>query len=294
MTGRRLLEQAVRRLAEAGIEEASWDAWLLLSEASGMDRASFLAHREEEADPETVRTLESMLARREAREPLQYILGKQAFYGLDLIVTPDVLIPRQDTEVLVETVLRDMCDRQGAGTASGTPVPGRLRGLDLCTGSGCIAIALSVCGKISMDASDLSEAALAVARRNGAACGADINWLSGDLWEAVPGRRYDLITSNPPYITDPEYETLQPEVRLYEPAMALKGGADGLAFYRRILEKAPEHLLPGGRIYLEIGAAQAADVSALCRAAGLENVRTVRDLTGRDRVICAERRGDHV
>ena len=219
----------------------------------------------------------SMIDRRSARVPLQQILGSQEFMGLTFRVTPDVLIPRQDTETLVEQVLQEQKDPD-------------IRLLDLCTGSGCIAISLAVKGGYeSVTATDLSEEALKVAERNAKTHQKKIIFRQGDLFSALPRTEagtFDIITSNPPYIPTAVIATLEPEVREHEPMMALDGTEDGLRFYRQIAQEAGTWLKPGGAIYLEIGYDQGEAVSGLLREAGFDKVRVVKDLPGKDRVVC--------
>jgi release factor glutamine methyltransferase len=202
--------------------------------------------------------------------------------GLDFTVTEDVLCPRPDTEILTEEVLRELTDGS--------------RFLELCTGSGCIAVSLL---RYSNDctgiATDLSEKALEIARKNADAILGEtsdaLTFLQGDLWEALGDseERFDFVISNPPYIPAGDIPSLMPEVRLHEPVMALDGGADGLDFYRRILEEAPRRLKGGGQIFLEIGYDQGAAVSRLCEEAGLIEISVIRDYGGNDRVVRAMR-----
>ena len=219
-----------------------------------------------------------MIKKRSRRIPLQHILGSQDFMGLTFKVNEHVLIPRQDTETLTELVLQEQKDR-------------KKKVLDLCTGSGCIAISLGVLGGYEdVTAVDLSAEALKVARENGERLlGRDrtIRFLQGDLFDCVEGR-FDIITANPPYIATQVIRGLAPEVRDYEPRMALDGDEDGLSFYRRIAAQARGRLNPGGCVYLEIGHDQGRAVRDLLEAAGFENIRIVKDTPGLDRVVYAE------
>lgn len=280
MTAAELIAQAAKRLSDAGVPEPELDAKILFLEAFHMDQVHFLMNRmrplteEQRAQQETY---EVMIDRRSARVPLQQILGSQEFMGLDFFVNEHVLIPRQDTETLVELVLQEQQSTEK-------------KLLDLCTGSGCIAISLAVKGGYeSVTATDLSEEALKMAERNAKAHQKEIIFRQGDLFSALPQSEagtFDIITSNPPYIPTAVIATLEPEVREHEPMMALDGTEDGLKFYRQIAKKAGTWLKPGGVIYLEIGYDQGEAVSGLLREAGFDKVRVVKDLPGKDRVVC--------
>ena len=241
-----------------------------------MDRLRPLSEQDEQVQ-EQIRTYRSMITKRASRIPLQQILGSQEFMGLDFFVNEHVLIPRQDTETLVELVLQEQQSTEK-------------KLLDLCTGSGCIAISLAVKGGYeSVTATDLSEEALKMAERNAKAHQKEIIFRQGDLFSALPQSEagtFDIITSNPPYIPTAVIATLEPEVREHEPMMALDGTEDGLKFYRQIAKKAGTWLKPGGVIYLEIGYDQGEAVSGLLREAGFDKVRVVKDLPGKDRVVC--------
>ena len=271
MHPRGLILEAARHLEACGVEDARTDASLLLAALTGRPALSLRLDTDTEPDDALVRAFEALTERRCAREPLQYLLGGQPFCGRTFRVTPAVLIPRPETELLCERAVERL---RGCGAPAV---------LDLCCGSGCIAVtvALELPG-CRAEGCDLSAEALAVARENAEALGAGVVWRQGDLFAAVPGRRYDAVLSNPPYI--PEGETLQEEVRR-EPAMALFAGADGLAFYRRIVREAPEHLCPGGFLMMELGAGQAEAVRGMLRGAGFRDIRVSRDLNGLERII---------
>ena len=279
MTYFELWKWGEKRLADAGIAEASLDARYLLLEAFEMDMAHFLLKEQEQVPATEGRTREysDAIQARAARVPLQYLTGKQDFMGLTFHVDERVLIPRQDTETLVELVLKENTDKKA-------------RILDLCTGSGCIAVSLAVLGGYrKMDAVDISEDALAAAEENGTRLGGKVRFLKSDLFSALdPEKKYDIIASNPPYIPTEVLNGLEPEVKDYEPRMALDGSEDGLAFYRRIAVAAPAFLRAGGRIYLEIGYDQGAAVEELLWNNGFARTRVVKDAAGRDRVVCAE------
>lgn len=278
-----LLNEGSAALLQAGDSDGENDAKLLLFEAFHLDLVHFLMDRlrplseQDEQVQEQIRTYRSMITKRASRIPLQQILGSQEFMGLDFFVNEHVLIPRQDTETLVELVLQEQQSTEK-------------KLLDLCTGSGCIAISLAVKGGYeSVTATDLSEEALKVAERNAKAHQKEIIFRQGDLFTALPQSEagtFDIITSNPPYIPTAVIATLEPEVREHEPMMALDGTEDGLKFYRQIAKKAGTWLKPGGVIYLEIGYDQGEAVSGLLRDAGFDRVRVVKDLPGKDRVVC--------
>lgn len=259
-------------LAEKGVENARLEAEWLLCEALGLDRVGLYLNFDKPLTDGELASYRAMVSRRAKREPLQYILGSQEFHGLDFAVTPDVLIPRHDTEVLVDEALRR--------------APPDAAILDIGLGSGCIAIALAaarpdaaVCGV------EQSPAALAIARDNAARLGVSLETVGGSLFEPLQGRRFDLIVSNPPYIPTVDLATLEPEVREHEPLGALDGGADGLAFYREIIPAAPRHLNPGGWLLVEIGISQGAAVRELFAAQGFTAIFSAPDPAGIERVV---------
>lgn len=268
-------EKGWKTLAEAGVEEASLDARLLLEYICGTDRNTLLVHGDREVNAQERQAYGEVIARRSRRIPLQQITGRQEFMGLTFQIDEHVLVPRQDTEILVGEVLRELQDG--------------MKVLDLCTGSGCILISLlhysNYCQGMG---TDISRDALEVARRNGAALlGAEKEYafVESDLFERVEGH-YDVIVSNPPYIRQEEIDGLMPEVRDHEPRLALDGGEDGLDFYRRIAAESPEHLNGGGRLYLEIGCDQGDAVQELLLRQGFREVNVVQDYAGLDRVVC--------
>ncbi len=274
MTGAAALREATRRLDAAGIEGAAGDARALLAEAMGVARDRLTLHLGEEMSAAAAARFAAMLARRAAREPVARILGRRLFWGREFIVTPEVLDPRPETECLVAAALEG-------------PAPARL--IDLGTGTGCIAVTLLAEWPGARGvASDLSPGALAVARRN-----ADRHGVAGRLdlvesdWFAAIEGRFDLIVSNPPYIALAEMAALALEVRGHDPRPALGDGGDGLLAYRALARGARRHLVPGGRVLVEIGWRQGAAVAAIFAAAGLAGIRVLPDLDGRDRVVSA-------
>lgn len=303
MTYRELYDQGCAALAAAGIEESALDARLLLEYVCHTDRNDLLVHGDRAVEQAQEEQYHKCLEEREKRIPLQHITGEQDFMGLTFQVNEHVLIPRQDTEILVEEVLRKLHDG--------------MRILDMCTGSGCILLSLlhysNDCTGVGVD---VSEDALAVARENaekicpkdfatvlsddllqnvcsdavdcGSVCGADkksgVVFIQSNLFENVTGK-YDVIVSNPPYIASAVIPTLMPEVRDHEPMLALDGTEDGLFFYRKIVNEGREYLTRGGRLYFEIGYDQADAISELMKNAGFADVTVVKDYAGLDRVV---------
>lgn len=293
MTLGQLLEAGAERLSQKQIAEAELDARYLLLAVTGISPAMFLIKRGQQADMETEQRFFELIRQREARIPLQHILGTQEFMGLEFLVSPDVLIPRQDTETLVERVLEDekrfRADwKEGAERSL----------LDMCTGSGCIGLSLAILGDFkNVTAADISPKALAVARKNAERLLAeavrkevkpDVQFVESDLFEQIPkDSRFDVIVSNPPYIPSRVIEELDPEVKDHEPRLALDGTEDGLAFYRRLAAECGAFLNPGGRIYFEIGYDQGAAVKELLEAAGFIETEIIKDIPGQDRVAAA-------
>ena len=276
MTYRECYEQGCRTLQAAGIEEAALDARLLLETVCGTDRNDLLVHGEQPVAPEAEEKYLNWIRQRAEHIPLQQLTGEQGFMGLTFSVNEHVLIPRQDTEILVEEVLKELHDG--------------MRVLDMCTGSGCILLSLlhysNDCEGLGVD---LSAEALEVAGRNVLKVltpekAEHAHFLQSDLFEKVEGK-FEIIVSNPPYIASAEVEKLMPEVRDHEPRMALDGTEDGLHFYRRIIEEAGKHLVSSGMLFFEIGYDQGQAVSELMRTEGYCDVQVVQDYAGLDRVV---------
>ena len=266
-------------LKRAGIENEASDAWFLMEEVCGINRSFYFLHEMEEMPKEQYERLLEIAAKRCERIPLQYLTGQQEFMGLDFKVTPDVLIPRQDTEILVETALNYL--RPG------------MKVLDLCTGSGCIAVSLKhFQPKIQMTAADISEPALKVAAFNSDKNQTEICFLQSDLFEKIE-EKFDMIVSNPPYIPSGVIETLMPEVRNYEPRKALDGALDGLHFYREIAKEGIRYLKEDGILIFEIGCDQGGSVSEILNRKGFTEILVLKDLAGLDRVVIG-RRAKHV
>ena len=276
MTYRECYEKGCLALQTAGIEEATLDARLLLEAVCGTNRNDLLVHGEQLVTPEAEEKYLGWIGQRAEHIPLQQLTGEQDFMGLTFAVNEHVLIPRQDTEILVEEVLKELHDG--------------MRVLDMCTGSGCILLSLlhysNACEGLGVD---LSADALEVAEQNAEtlldAANADrVHFLQSDLFDKVEGK-FEIIVSNPPYIASAEVEKLMPEVRDFEPENALDGGADGLDFYRKIAGQVKDYLNPGGYVYMEIGYDQGEAVSELMRNAGFTEVEVIKDLARNDRVV---------
>ena len=261
-------------LQKAGIEEFQLDAWYLLSYCLGISRSEYYLKINDECDDDSYSNYKKMIDIRANRVPLQYITGIQEFMGIDFIVNESVLIPRQDTEILAELAIKH---------SAGKKV------LDMCTGSGCIAISIAKLGNpCNVTATDISDEALSVAKCNAKNNRVDIEFVKSDVWDNIFGA-YDIVVSNPPYITPKELEELMPEVIEHEPMLALAGGSDGLDFYRQIVKGAGNHIVNGGLIMFEIGCFQAEDVSRILFDNGFTDIRVEKDYAGLDRVVWAVR-----
>lgn len=272
------------KLKNAGVPEAELDARLLLEAVCHTTRNDMLLYPDKEVDEKQRENYVNYIQKREQRIPLQYILGRQEFMGMEFYVNKDVLIPRQDTEILVEEAMKHLHDGMHI--------------LDVCTGSGCILISLlhysNDCQGVGID---ISEAALAVAKENAARLLEDnkeehmgdqqkISFWKGDLFDALPEmNKFDIIVSNPPYIETKVLETLEPEVSHHEPLFALDGKEDGLYFYRRIVENASKYLHRDGMLFFEIGYNQAEPVTQLMKDKGFIEVNVKKDYAGLDRVV---------
>ena len=271
MTLREAYEYGQKRLQTAEIEDAVIDAWYLLEFVTGISRAMYFLRMNENMAPKQEEQYKNYLETRANHIPLQHITGVQEFMGLEFCVNEHVLVPRQDTEVLVESVLEVL-------------TPG-MDVLDMCTGSGCIIISLAKLGKdIKATGVDISEEALKVAKKNVEKLEAEVALLHSDLFENVDGK-YDVIVSNPPYIRTAVIEELKEEVKFHDPFIALDGKEDGLFFYRKIVDESLNYLKPSGKLYFEIGHDQGEDVKQLMENAGFFNVTVKKDLAGLDRVV---------
>ena len=268
----KLYQIGKEQLQKAGIMDAELDARLLLEFICHTDRNALYAHGDQEIEDEKMYDFLQLSEKRAVHIPLQHLTGEQNFMGLDFLVNEHVLIPRQDTEILVEEIMRDLHDG--------------IRILDMCTGSGCILLSLlhysNDCSGVGVD---VSEDALAVARQNADRLAEkQVVFIQSDLFEKVEGS-FDLIVSNPPYIRSQEIAGLMPEVREHEPHLALDGKDDGLHFYREIIKGAMPHLKRGGQLFFEIGYDQGEAVQALLAANGYTEIAVVKDYAGLDRVV---------
>ncbi len=271
MTYREILLFGERQLFKAGIADAKNDAWLLLAMACRIDKNYYYLHSEEEAATEQELEFGLLVKKRSERIPLQYITGEQEFMGLDFQVNSNVLIPRQDTEVLVEEALKVL--------TSGMEV------LDMCTGSGCIAISIAKLKPgVKVTAGDISQGAVNVAKENARKHETAVVFLTSDMFGQIKGQ-FDVIVSNPPYIPTGVIPKLMPEVRDFEPHLALDGSEDGLMFYKILAGQGRDYLKPGGYLMMEIGCDQAKAVTALLKQYGYREIKVVKDLAGLDRVV---------
>lgn len=273
MTIQQLYEWGRKSLEEAGVPDSGVDARLLLEFACQISRSDLFVHGDRVPETQQEETYRGMIQKRSQRIPLQHLTGEQDFMGLTFRVNENVLIPRQDTEILVEEILKDM--------------HGGMRILDICTGSGCILISLlnysNECQGVGVD---LSKEALEVARENAATLipEEDCVFMESDLLEKVEGK-FDVVVSNPPYIASDVIETLMPEVREHEPRMALDGREDGLYFYRRIIKESQPFLNGGAKMFFEIGFDQGEAVRNMMEESGFLEVNVMKDYAGLDRVV---------
>jgi len=281
-------------LKDAGIAEADLDAWYLFEQIFGISRAQYFMCAREKISGDGLETkiavYDDVLKKRASRIPLQQILGQQEFMGLTFFVNEHVLIPRQDTETLVELVLNEQKDKN-------------ISILDMCTGSGCIAVSLKKLGGYAhVEGADISDEALKVAKRNSteilgeepernsadhAVPQTGVTFRHSDMFSSFQETElFNVIVSNPPYIPSAVIEELEPEVRDHEPRGALDGTADGLYFYRILAEECAKHLTPEGHVYFEIGYDQGLAVKELLDTHGFKDTRVIQDLAGKDRVVC--------
>ena len=271
MTYREAVAHGEKVLELSHIADAKTDAWLLLEMGCKIDRKFYYMHMEDDLPDDLLKEYELAVKKRAEHIPLQYIVGETEFMGLKFKVNSNVLIPRQDTEILVEEAMRYLSDG--------------MRILDICTGSGCILLSLlkysNECDGMGVD---ISEDALAVAGENAGRLGIQADFRQSDLLEKVEGR-FDMIVSNPPYIETAVIETLMPEVREHEPMIALDGKADGLYFYRKIIEQCPTYMTRGARLFFEIGYNQGDAVKELMIQRGFTEVEVIQDYAKLDRVV---------
>lgn len=283
------LRWAHSELKASGIEDVRFEAEYLLSSALGCKRHELFLNPGKALSPGEAAAFSDYIARRGRREPAQYIVGHTDFRWLTIKVTRDTLIPRPETEILVEEAVKK------AKTLPCSAKPG-LIAIDLCTGSGCVAVSFShEVSSSTVYATDISKEALKVAGDNARSCGVEgrIRFCQGDLYSALDGLNLSncasIIMSNPPYVAQADMNSLQPEVRDYEPRAALLGGAQGLDFYRRIIKDAPRYLTTGGFLLMEIGYGQAKDIKKMFEEyGGFADIEVKKDLSGIERVIIAK------
>lgn len=288
MTVSECLGKVRDKLRENSVPDYDNDSFLLLQHVTGITRNDYFIKKDEKIEDVYVQRLWELADRRILREPLQHITGSQNFYGYDFLVDGSVLVPRQDTEVLVENVIKKIVSDYKDISSDNLTI------LDMCTGSGCIGITLFLELKKSgvkcdVTMSDISDRALDVARRNSGALIGDsdcVHIVKSDVFESIDkGNTFDIIVSNPPYIPTEDIEELQPEVRLYDPMIALDGDTDGLKFYREIIESSVNYIKDNGYLCFEIGCNQAKEVKKLMERSGYEGITVYKDLSGLDRVV---------
>lgn len=273
---RDIINKAQNTLEAAGIADSQVDSWLLAEFVFGITRAKYYTNMQMTVDGKSAEKYNELVNQRAGHIPLQHLVGTQEFMGFTFKVNENVLIPRQDTELLVENVAD--CLGNGERTV-----------LDMCTGSGCIAVSIDRLSKDSkVTAVDISEKALEVAQENNRFNNANVTFIQSDLFTNVTGR-YDIIVSNPPYIRTDEIPKLMEEVKSHEPVMALDGMEDGLYFYKKICNEASDYLNDNGKIFFEIGYDQGDDVSEILRQNRFCNIEVLKDLSGNDRVVIARK-----
>ena len=271
MTYETALSNGKKVLKDAGIMECDLDAWYLMEYVCKIDRSWYYLHNFEEMEEINYQEYCLLLKKRSERIPLQYITGSQEFMGLKFKVNSHVLIPRQDTETLVEKAVK----RLEAG----------MEVLDMCTGTGCVIISILKQKKIVATASDISKQALLLAKENAKKNQVEVNLVRSDLFNNINGR-YDMIVANPPYIPTGVIGTLMPEVRIFEPIEALDGKEDGMFFHREIIQNGRRFLKSNGYLCLEIGHDQGGRTAFLMEEHGYRNIKVIKDLAGNQRVVC--------
>lgn len=280
LTYRQMCHNGAAILADAGITDAEYDSFALLEYITGMDRTAYIINGSKSVPEDTAERYDAAIDRRSSHIPLQHITGQAWFYGRGFNVNSDVLVPRQDTEVLVSEALKVINAKDSV--------------LDMCTGSGCIIITLALEKKLGRAVgADISEAALQVAFGNREKLGAeDVTFVKSNIFSDInvnDAELFDVIVSNPPYIATGEIETLTEEVRIHDPYIALDGLEDGLHFYREITQQSRNYLKSGGWLLYEIGCTQAHDVSDIMSEYGYSNIKVIKDLAGLDRVVMGQR-----
>lgn len=280
LTYRQMCHNGAAILADAGITDAEYDSFALLEYITGMDRTAYILNGSKSVPEDIAERYDAVIDRRSSHIPLQHITGQAWFYGRGFNVNSDVLVPRQDTEVLVSEALKVINAKDSV--------------LDMCTGSGCIIITLALEKKLGRAlGADISEAALKVASDNREKLGADdVTFVKSNIFSDInvnDDELFDVIVSNPPYIATGEIETLTEEVRIHDPYIALDGLEDGLHFYREITQQSLNYIKSGGWLLYEIGCTQAHDVSDIMSEYGYSNIKVIKDLAGLDRVVMGRR-----
>lgn len=280
LTYRQMCHNGAAILADAGITDAEYDSFALLEYITGMDRTAYILNGSKSVPEDIAERYDAVIDRRSSHIPLQHITGQAWFYGRGFNVNSDVLVPRQDTEVLVSEALKVINAKDSV--------------LDMCTGSGCIIITLALEKKLGRAlGADISEDALKVASGNREKLGADdVTFVKSNIFSDInvnDDELFDVIVSNPPYIATGEIETLTEEVRIHDPYIALDGLEDGLHFYREITQQSMNYIKSGGWLLYEIGCTQAHDVSDIMSEYGYSNIKVIKDLAGLDRVVMGQR-----
>lgn len=280
LTYRQMCHNGAAILVDAGITDAEYDSFALLEYITGMDRTAYILNGSKSVPEDIAERYDAVIDRRSSHIPLQHITGQAWFYGRGFNVNSDVLVPRQDTEVLVSEALKVINAKDSV--------------LDMCTGSGCIIITLALEKKLGRAlGADISEAALKVASGNREKLGADdVTFVKSNIFSDInvnDDELFDVIVSNPPYIATGEIETLTEEVRIHDPYIALDGLEDGLHFYREITQQSLNYIKSGGWLLYEIGCTQAHDVSDIMSEYGYSNIKVIKDLAGLDRVVMGQR-----
>ena len=280
LTYRQMCHNGAAILADAGITDAEYDSFALLEYITGMDKTAYILNGSKSVPEDIAERYDAVIDRRSSHIPLQHITGQAWFYGRGFNVNSDVLVPRQDTEVLVSEALKVINAKDSV--------------LDMCTGSGCIIITLALEKKLGRAlGADISEAALKVASGNREKLGADdVTFVKSNIFSDInvnDDELFDVIVSNPPYIATGEIETLTEEVRIHDPYIALDGLEDGLHFYREITQQSMNYIKSGGWLLYEIGCTQAHDVSDIMSEYGYSNIKVIKDLAGLDRVVMGQR-----
>lgn len=274
-----LVKQGAEILKQSDVADYAIDSWLLAEHVFHINRMNLYIHPDMETEEQQAKKYLGLIKKRSSHIPLQHLTGVQEFMGMNFIVNENVLIPRQDTEILVEEIIKYVNAEKRT-----------LKVLDMCTGSGCIAVSVDkLCENAVVQAVDISEKALDVAEKNNLKHHGNVTFICSDMFEKVDGK-FDIIVSNPPYIETEEMKQLMPEVRDHEPGIALDGTEDGLKFYRIICSNLNQYLSEDGAVFFEIGYNQGKTVPELLRQNGFKSVKVIKDLSDNDRVVIAKRK----